>query len=77
MQIKIFYCVVWNYEPKAVSLAAELKESFDTQVELLSGKRGDFEVVVDGELVFSKKIMSRFPEEGEITQLVSQWILQN
>ena len=77
MQIKIFYCVVWNYEPKAVSLAAELKESFDTQVELLSGKRGDFEVVVDGELVFSKKIMSRFPEEGEIAQLVSQWILQN
>ena len=77
MQIKIFYCVVWNYEPKAVSLAAELKESFDTQVKLLSGKRGDFEVVVDGELVFSKKIMSRFPEEGEITQLVSQWILQN
>ena len=53
-------------------MAAELKESFDTQVELLSGKRGDFEVVVDGELVFSKKILSRFPEEGEITQLVSQ-----
>ena len=53
-------------------MAAELKESFDAQVELLSGKRGDFEVVVDGELVFSKKIMSRFPEEGEITQLVSQ-----
>ena len=77
MKIKIFYCVVWNYKPSAVSLAAELKESFDTQVELLSGKRGDFEVVVDGELVFSKKIMSRFPEEGEITQLVSQWILQN
>ena len=75
MQIKIFYCVVWNYEPRAVSLAAELKNSLDAQVELISGERGDFEVVVDGELVFSKKSLSRFPEVGEITQLVRQWLL--
>jgi selT/selW/selH-like putative selenoprotein len=51
-------------------LAAELKESFEVEAELLSGERGDFEVVVDGEKVFSKKILSRFPEQGEITQLI-------
>ena len=77
MNIQIFYCVVWNYEKRAVGLAAELKEAYGIDPEIIPGKRGDFEVVVDGELVFSKKIMSRFPEEGEITQLVSQWILQN
>jgi hypothetical protein len=27
-------------------------------------------VVVDGKLVFSKKNLNRFPEEGEITQLL-------
>ena len=73
MQIKIFYCVVWNYKPSAVSLAAELKESFEVEAELLSGERGDFEVVADGEKVFSKKILSRFPEPGEITQLIRMW----
>ena len=73
MQIKIFYCVVWNYKPSAVSLAAELKESFEVEAELLSGERGDFEVVVDDEKVFSKKILSRFPEPGEITQLIQLW----
>ena len=74
MQIKILYCVVWNYEPRAVSLAAELKDSLDAQVELLSGERGDFEVVIDGELVFSKKSLSRFPEDGEITNLIRLWL---
>ena len=74
MQIKIFYCVVWNYEPSAVSLAAELKESFDVETELISGERGDFEVIVDGEKVFSKKKLSRFPEPGEVTQLIRQWL---
>ena len=73
MQIKIFYCVVWNYKHSAVSLAAELKESFEVEAELLSGERGDFEVIVDGEKVFSKKILSRFPEPGEITQLIRPW----
>ena len=65
--------MVWNYKPSAVSLAAELKESFKVETELLSGERGDFEVVVDGEKVFSKKKLSRFPEPGEITLLIRQW----
>ena len=51
-------------------MAAELKESINAEVVLHSGERGDFEVVVDGELVFSKKSLSRFPEEGEIIKLV-------
>jgi selT/selW/selH-like putative selenoprotein len=51
-------------------LATELKESFEVEAELLSGERGDFEVVVNGENVFSKRIMSRFPEPGELTQLI-------
>ena len=48
MKVKIFYCVVWNYEIRAVGLAAELKKSYGLESELVSGKRGDFEVTVDG-----------------------------
>ena len=75
MNIKIYYCVVWNYKPSAVSLAAELKASFGVDSELISGEKGDFEVVVDGKTVFSKKKLSRFPEPGEVTETLREWIL--
>tara|TARA_Y100001949_G_scaffold132355_1_gene113876 strand:- start:124 stop:285 length:162 start_codon:yes stop_codon:yes gene_type:complete len=51
-------------------LATELKESFAVDSELLSGERGDFEVVVDGKIVFSKKKLARFPEPGEVTKII-------
>ena len=54
MKIKIFYCVVWNFEPRAASLEEELKKAVGLDSELVSGKRGDIEVTVDGKKVFSK-----------------------
>ncbi|HBL54801.1 MAG TPA: SelT/SelW/SelH family protein [Candidatus Lambdaproteobacteria bacterium] len=51
-------------------MAAELKESFEVEAELHSGERGDFEVVVDGKKIFSKKKLARFPESGEITKII-------
>ena len=77
MNIKIYYCVVWNYKPSAVSLATELKASFGVDSELLSGEKGDFEVVVDGKTVFSKKKLSRFPEPGEVTETLREWIFKS
>ena len=35
-------------------------------VELVSGSSGRFEVTLDGELVFSKKAVGRFPRPGEV-----------
>jgi len=40
------------------------------EVELLASSGGVFEVVVDGKLVFSKKTLNRFPEEGEVVHLL-------
>ena len=76
MNIKIYYCVVWNYKPSAVSLATELKVSFGVDSKLISGEKGDFEVVVDGKTVFSKKKLSRFPRPGEVTETLREWILK-
>ncbi|HER63341.1 MAG TPA: SelT/SelW/SelH family protein [Desulfobacteraceae bacterium] len=42
----------------------------DLEVELIAGANGVFEVSVDGELVFSKNRLGRFPEDGEIVRLI-------
>ena len=39
-------------------------------VELKTGSKGAFEVQIDGEDVFSKATLSRFPAEGEIVKLL-------
>jgi selenoprotein W-related protein len=51
-------------------LGAELEDTFGAEIELISSSGGVFEVVVDDQLVFSKKSLQRFPEEGEITMLL-------
>ena len=38
-------------------------------VELVSGNNGVFEILLDGELLFSKKEAGRFPRPGEVTGL--------
>ena len=47
-------------------MAAEIKERFALEPELISSGGGVFEVEVDGELVFSKKALDRFPEHQEV-----------
>jgi len=51
-------------------LGAELKERYDTSVELIGSSGGVFEVVVNEKRIFSKKKLGRFPEIGEIVHLI-------
>jgi len=51
-------------------LEEELKNTFGAEVELVPSTGGVFEITVDGKLIFSKKEMQRFPEEGEIAGLL-------
>jgi len=53
-------------------LAAALKDRFDIESKLIEGSGGVFDVRVDGDLVFSKKVAGRFPEDDEIIEIVSQ-----
>ena len=71
MQIEIEYCSSWNYLPRASSLAAELKEKFGVEANLVSSDGGVFEVKVDENLVFSKKQSGRFPEENEVLDKIN------
>ena len=45
-----------------------MAEGFDA--EPIAGGKGQFDVTADGELVFSKHELERFPEEGEILRLL-------
>jgi len=37
---------------------------------LIEGKDGVFEVTVDGNLVFSKRALGRFPDDGEVARII-------
>ena len=78
MEIRITYCGIWNYLPKAQVVSIELRNNFkDVNIELIKGSSGVFDVMLMGDsyntadrLVFSKHIKGRFPDEGEITKLL-------
>ena len=47
-----------------------MKKEFDAEIKLIASSGGVFEVVADTELLFSKKKLQRFPEDGEIGMLI-------
>lgn len=52
-------------------LSAELRASFpDVEIERVPSSGGVFEVDVDGQRIFSKARLDRFPEYQEIPRLV-------
>ena len=68
MKVSIEYCGMWNYYPRAASLAADIKQDLGIDVELIHSDGGVFEIEKDGVLVFSKKASGRFPTTEEILQ---------
>ncbi|MBQ00198.1 MAG: selenoprotein [Acidobacteria bacterium] len=52
--------------PKATSLAASIRDALGIEAEVVEGARGQFDVVADGDLIFSKQAEHRFPEPDEI-----------
>jgi len=55
-------------------LEVELKIKFPKiDTKLISSGGGVFEVTLDGELIYSKKALDRFPEEGEIETLIKDY----
>jgi len=47
-------------------LAADIRAEFGIDAELIKGGGGIFDVTVDGNRVFSKHEMGRFPENEEV-----------
>jgi selenoprotein W-related protein len=56
-----------------VSLTAEILKAYEaniTTLELIPSSGGAFEIEVDGDLVFSKKDLNRYPAAAEIKKLI-------
>ncbi len=53
-------------------MADELEKEIGVRPELRMSSGGVFEVEVDGELIFSKKELGRFPAAGEVVSLIRQ-----
>jgi|GEM_PF-901127 len=63
------------YKPNAVSLAAELSKRLGVDAKLVKSAGEVFEVEYGGELLFSKRRLGRFPETGEVLDLVKKSVL--
>ncbi|MBP2242297.1 selenoprotein W-related protein [Cytobacillus eiseniae] len=70
-EVKIEFCMQCNYAPKAASFAEELFTHFRsniTKMELIPGSGGEFEVIVNGEKVYSKGEIGLFPKAKDIIE---------
>jgi selT/selW/selH-like putative selenoprotein len=57
-------------------LAVEIEKVFAVDVELEPGEFHSFDVLVDGNLIFSKFEEDRFPEPEEIVELIRAYLDQ-
>lgn len=73
MKISIEYCNVWNYLPRAAGLASELLEKYGKSIDsltMLPSGGGVYEIIKNDNLIFSKKKLDRFPDDGEIIDFI-------
>jgi selenoprotein W-related protein len=71
--VEIEYCTQCRWLLRAAWLAQELLTTFDTDlntVSLMPGTGGEFEVRLNGAIIFSRKAAGRFPESKELKQLI-------
>jgi selenoprotein W-related protein len=71
--VSIEYCQECLYLPVALKETEALLTEFEERIGrfvLIPGSDGFFEVAVNGELVFSRYRLDRFPEAGELVKKV-------
>jgi selenoprotein W-related protein len=51
-------------------LADEIKKELNLRSKLVASGGGVFEITVDGKLIFSKRSLDRFPDDGEVVELI-------
>ena len=49
---------------------SEMASRYGAEVEVVSGARASFEIIADGETLFSKLATGRFPDDAEVSSLL-------
>ena len=78
--VEITYCTQCRWLLRAAWLAQELLTTFEKDLEsvaLKPGSNGIFEIMLNQQLLFSRKDAGRFPEAKEVKQLVRDVIDPN
>ena len=53
-------------------MADAIQERYEVPTRLIKGSRGAFDVCLDGDLIFSKHAAGRFPDAGEVEDLLNE-----
>lgn len=61
-----------GYEKRAASLADRLRVEKGAAVSVAQGHKGDFEVLLDGRLIYSKQAERRIPSADQILALLRE-----
>jgi selenoprotein W-related protein len=72
-KLRILYCPRCRWLLRAAWLAQELLTTFESdlaEVALVPADSGVFQVQLEGETLFCRRVQGRFPEAREIKQLV-------
>jgi len=75
--LTITYCRVCHFMPRAAWVAQELLHTFEEYlggVTLVPGGRGQFDIALDGDVIFSNKAAGRFPEMRELREAIAERI---
>ena len=73
--INIEYCEKWNYKPefdRVSKIILSINQSINIKGNKSIPRTGSFEVVINGQLVFSKLKVEMFPDETEIYSWFNQ-----
>jgi selenoprotein W-related protein len=76
-RIEIEYCVPCDFRPQAVELTREIVDGWSdrlSEIRLVPSSGGRFEVLLDGDLIFSKASLERHAEPDEIASLLTERI---
>jgi len=69
MAIDIHYCTAWGYETEALRVKAWLEARGRGPVKIQRGKSGQFDVVVDGRVVYSRRETGKFPSDADLEKV--------
>lgn len=72
--IEIHHCTTCGFRTRAEKLAQELQEAYGVESALIVGETGSFNVFMNDELIFSKTETGRFPDPGEIVQIIDKYL---
>lgn len=78
LKVKIIFCEECMFRPKAEELKSHINNAFKDKVKVVikKGREGDFEVLINGKLVFSIHNNNKLPTIEEITDIIKNFLLK-